>query len=165
MHEFPHEVKGKFDIWGFILTVVGFASLLYGFNQASSDGWRSTQVVSFLTIGVVCLVTLVFVELNAKNPIIQLRVLKSYMFSMSLLLSSLISIALFAGVFFLPLYLQNIQGFSAVRTGLFMTPAALVSAVLMPISGRLFDRIGPRPLGFMACSWSHWRCTDLRLWK
>ncbi len=149
MHEFPHEVKGKLDIWGLIFCVVGFGSLLYGFNQVSSDGWGSTEVESFLTIGVVCLVILVFVELYTKNPIIQLRVLKNYMFSMSLIMNSLISVALFAGIFFLPLYLQNIQGFSAVRTGLFMTPAALVSAVLMPLSGRLFDRIGPRPLGFV----------------
>ncbi|CAM3923355.1 DHA2 family efflux MFS transporter permease subunit [Alicyclobacillus pomorum] len=164
MHEFPHEVKGKLDIWGLIFTIAGFGSLLYGFNQVSSNGWRSTEVESFLTVGVVCLVILIIVELSVKNPIIQLRVLKNYMFSMSLLLVSLISVALFAGIFFLPVYLQNVQGFSAVRTGLFMTPAALVSAVLMPVGGRLFDRIGPRPLGFVGLlivTWATYGFTTL----
>jgi EmrB/QacA subfamily drug resistance transporter len=149
MHEFPHEARGKFDIWGFAFCVVGFGSLLYGFNQVSSDGWSSMEVLSFLAVGILSLIILVLVELNVPNPMIQLKVLKNYMFSMSLILNSLIAIALFAGVMFLPLYLQNIRGFSAVRTGLFMTPGALVSALLMPISGRLFDKFGARPLGII----------------
>ncbi len=149
MHEFPHEAKGKFDAWGFILTIIGFGSLLYGFNEVPSHGWGSTEVMVFLAVGIISIILLVITELNVENPMIQLRLLKNYMFSMSLLLVSLISIALFAGIFFLPMYLQDIQGYTAVRTGLFMTPAALVSAVIMPISGRLFDRIGARPLGLV----------------
>ena len=147
MHEFPHEAKGKFDILGFIFSVIGFGSLLYGFNNVSSDGWGSTQVVSFLSLGVLCLILLVIVELKVKDPMIQLKVFKNYQFNMSLIISSIVFVSMFVGVFFLPLYLQNIRGFSAVRTGLFMTPAAFASALIMPISGRLFDRIGARPLG------------------
>ncbi|MDQ0200086.1 DHA2 family efflux MFS transporter permease subunit [Neobacillus ginsengisoli] len=149
MHEFPHEAKGKFDILGFIFTVIGFGSLLYGFNQVSSNGWGSTEVESLLFVGVVCLVILVIVELKVKNPMIKLQVFKSYQFNMSLILISIMSISMFVGIFFLPIYLQNIRGFTAIRTGLFMTPAALASAVIMPISGRLFDRIGARPLGII----------------
>ncbi|CRK84917.1 DHA2 family efflux MFS transporter permease subunit [Neobacillus massiliamazoniensis] len=149
MHEFPHEAKGKFDLLGFIFTVIGFGSLLYGFNIVSSKGWTSTEVESFLTVGVLCLIILVIVELKVKNPMINLQVFKSYQFNMSLILISVISISMFVGVFFLPIYLQDIRGYSAIRTGLFMTPAALASAVLMPISGRLFDRIGARPLGII----------------
>lgn len=147
MHEFPHEAKGKFDLLGFIFSVIGFGSLLYGFNEVSSKGWHSTEVVSFLSAGVLCLIILVIVELKVKHPMIKLQVFKYYQFNMSLLIVSIVMISMFVGVFFLPLYLQDIRGFSAVRTGLFMTPAALASAVIMPISGRLFDRIGARPLG------------------
>lgn len=147
MHEFPHESKGKFDLLGFIFSIIGFGSLLYGFNEVSSKGWGSSEVVSFLSVGVICLIILVIVELKVKHPMIKLQVFKNYHFNMSLIIVSLLSISMFVGVFFLPLYLQNIRGFSAVRTGLFMTPAAIASAVIMPISGRLFDRIGPRPLG------------------
>lgn len=146
MHEFPHEVKGKFDLWGFVLTLVGFFSLLYGLNNVPANGWNSVEVDSFLTVGIVCLILLVIVELKVENPMIQLRVLKNYMFTMSLILTGLLSMALFAGIFLLPIYLQDLKGLSAERTGLFMTPAALISGLLMPVSGRLFDRIGPRPL-------------------
>jgi EmrB/QacA subfamily drug resistance transporter len=147
MHEFPHEAKGKFDILGFFFSVIGFGSLLYGFNEVSANGWGSTKVESFLFAGVLCLIILVIVELKVKHPMIQLKVFKNYQFNISLLLISIVSVSMFVGIFFLPLYLQNIRGFTAVRTGLFMTPAALASAVIMPISGRLFDRIGPKPLG------------------
>jgi MFS family permease len=147
MHEFPHESKGKFDLLGFIFSTVGFGSLLYGFNEISSKGWSSSEVELFLSVGVVSLIILVIVELKVKDPMIQLRVFKNYQFNMSLIIVSIVSVSMFAGIFFLPLYLQDIRGFSSVRTGLFMTPAALASAVIMPISGRLFDRIGARPLG------------------
>jgi EmrB/QacA subfamily drug resistance transporter len=149
MHEFPHEAKGKFDAWGFLFSVIGFGSLLYGFNEVPSNGWGSTEVVSFLTVGVICLITLVIVELRVKHPMIRLEVFKNYQFNLSLITVSILSISMFVGIFFLPLYLQNIRGFSAIRTGLFMTPAALTSAIIMPISGKLFDRVGPRPLGFV----------------
>ncbi|OIK15572.1 hypothetical protein BIV60_09095 [Bacillus sp. MUM 116] len=149
MHEFPHESKGKFDLFGFIFSIIGFGSLLYGFNEVSSQGWGSSEVELFLSVGVLCLIILVIVELKVKEPMIQLRVFKNYQFNMSLIIVSIVSVSMFAGIFFLPLYLQDIRGFSAVRTGLFMTPAALASAVIMPISGRLFDRIGARPLGIV----------------
>ncbi len=146
MQEFSHEVKGTFDWAGFILSTVGFFSLLYGFNEVSSHGWGSAEVETYITLGVLLVVAFIIVELFVKHPMLNFRVTKNYMFSMSLLITSLINTATFAGVFLLPVYLQNIMGYSAIRTGLFMTPAALASAVLMPIGGRLFDRIGARPL-------------------
>lgn len=149
MHEFSHEVKNKLDVWGFVLSTGGFFSLLYGFNNVPDYGWHSLRVTGFVAVGAISLVLLVVVELTTESPVIELRVLKNYMFSMSLIISSIVNVALFVGIFLLPLYLQNILGLSALRTGLFMTPAALASAVVMPISGRLFDKIGARPLALV----------------
>ncbi len=149
LHEFPHEAKGKLDIWGFSLSIIGFFLLLYGFNEVPSDGWNSLTVVSCIAIGTACLIMLIAVELAVENPIIQLRVLKSYTFSMSLLITSILNIALFVGIFLLPLYLQNIMGYSALRTGLFMTPAAFASAIMMMVSGKLFNKVGARTLGII----------------
>lgn len=149
MHEFPHHASAKLDKWGFMLSTVGFFSLLYGLNNVSSDGWKSPLVFLFVGLGVVCILLLIVVELLVESPMIQFRVFKDYMFTMSTIISSIINVALFAGIFFLPLYLQNIVGLSAMSTGLLMMPAALATAVMMPISGRLFDRIGARPLGIL----------------
>ena len=149
MHEFSHESKARLDMAGFLLSTVGFFSLLYGLNEVPSKGWHSIEVIGFLALGVICLVALVIVELLIKDPMIQFRVFKDYMFSMSVIISSIINVALFAGIFFLPLYLQQIMGLSPIRTGLLMMPAALASGIMMPISGRLFDKIGARPLGII----------------
>lgn len=149
LHHFPHESKGTLDILGLVFSAVGFFSLLYGFNNVSSHGWGSTSVVVSLLIGIVFLFLFIITELNVKYPMLDLSVLNNYMFSMSLIISSIIFTAMFVGIFLLPLYLQNIMGYTAMRTGLFMTPAALATAVMMPISGRLFDKIGARPLGLI----------------
>lgn len=149
MHEFSHETKTRLDLTGFILSTAGFFSLLYGLNEVSSLGWHSTEVRGFLILGVLSLVSLVIVELRIKDPMIQFRVFKDYMFSMSVTISSIINVALFAGIFFLPLYLQQVMGLSPIRTGLLMMPAAIASGLMMPISGRLFDKIGARPLGIL----------------
>ncbi|MCL6593130.1 MAG: DHA2 family efflux MFS transporter permease subunit [Alicyclobacillus sp.] len=147
MYEFPHQPPGRLDVWGFILSTAGFFGLLYGLNNVPDDGWNSGQVWGFLILGVVCLTALVWVEWRSDEPIIQLRVLRHSLFSMSLVISSLLSIVLFSGIFLIPLYLQNTLGYTALKTGLFMTPGALASAVVMPLAGRLLDKIGPRPLG------------------
>lgn len=166
MHEFEHQPKAKLDARGFIFSTVGFFSLLYGLNNVPSDGWQSLNVLVFLAIGVFSLIALVMTELTVQNPVIELRVFKDYMFTMSTLIGSILNIALFAGIFLLPLFLQNIVGLSPMRTGLLMTPAALASAVMMPISGRLFDKIGARPLGIVGLviiSFASWGFTDLAL--
>ena len=65
-------------------------------------------------------------------------------FTNSLLLISVLSIGLFTVLFYVPLFLQQAQGLGAFEAGLLLLPQALVMAVLMPIAGRLYDRIGPR---------------------
>ncbi len=149
LHEFSHEAKNRLDMLGFIFSTGGFFSLLFGFSNVSQYGWGSLWVYPFIFLGASLLVLLVTAELLVENPVIQLRVLKNYMYTMSLLITSVVQVALFVGIFLLPLYLQNIMGFTALRTGLFLTPAALASAVMMPISGKLFDKIGARPLGLV----------------
>lgn len=149
LHEFSHEATSKLDTLGFILSTGGFFSLLFGFSNVSQYGWSSLLVYPFIFLGASLLILLIVNEFLVGNPVIQLRVLRNYMFTMSLLISSIVQVALFVGIFLLPLYLQNIMGYTALRTGLFLTPAALASAVMMPISGKLFDKIGARPLGLV----------------
>lgn len=146
LYEFPHATTYKLDYLGFIFSCIGFFSLLYGFSNVSDHGWKSWQVVLFILIGVVFIGLLVIQELTIEQPLIQLKILKNYMFSMSLVISGVIYVALFVGIFFLPIYLQNIRGYTALQTGEFMTPAAFGSAVMMLISGRLFNKLGPRIL-------------------
>jgi EmrB/QacA subfamily drug resistance transporter len=149
LHEFPHSVSKKLDVLGFVFSTVGFFSMLFGFSNVSQHGWNSLWVYPFIYVGIALIILLVIQELMVPNPVIELRVFKSYMFTMSLLITSVIQVALFVGIFLLPLYLQNIRGYTALQTGLFLTPAALASAVMMPVSGKLFNKVGARLLGLI----------------
>lgn len=149
MDELPTSSSFKLDVWGLTFSTIGFFSLLYGFNNVPDHGWGSTQVRVALAIGTIAILFFVITELRTKNPLLQLRLLTTYTYSMSLIVVSILSVALFVGIFLMPLYLQNIRGYSALRTGLFVTPGALASALVMPISGRLFDKLGARPLGLL----------------
>jgi MFS family permease len=98
-------------------------------------------VVSFFA-----LVLFIYLELTSENPLLDLRVFKYRSFAMANLIVAVTNIVMFSMLFFLPLFLQTFRGLGAMETGLLMMPGALVSAVLMPVVGRLFDKVGPRPL-------------------
>ncbi len=149
LHNFPYQAKGKLDIWGFLFSTGGFFSLLYGINNVSQYGWGSLMVYPFIGLGIALLIMLVATELLVDNPVIQLRVFKNYMFTMSLLITSVVQIAMFVGIFLLPLYLQDMMGYNALQTGLFMTPAALIASVMMFVSGKMFTKVGARALGLI----------------
>ncbi|RIV18606.1 DHA2 family efflux MFS transporter permease subunit [Alicyclobacillaceae bacterium I2511] len=149
LYEFPHQVKGKLDVAGFLFSTFGFFLILFGINNVSQHGWGSLWVYPFVGTGTAFIIMLVATELLVHNPVIQLRVFKSYLFSLSVLITSIVQVALYVGVFFLPIFLQNIMGYTAFRTGLFLTPAALASAFMMPVSGKLMDKVGSRALGLV----------------
>lgn len=85
-------------------------------------------------------------ELTNPDPLLDLRVLKLFDFSISLVIVSVLTIALMGGSYVLPLFLQNIRGYTPMETGLIMLPSALVMGLLMPLSGGLFDKIGAKPI-------------------
>ncbi|MDP4085487.1 MAG: DHA2 family efflux MFS transporter permease subunit [Bacillota bacterium] len=136
----------KFDLLGFILSVVGFSTLLYGFGEVPDHGWNSTDVIPFLVIAIISLTLFIFRELNIDEPMLDLRLLKNTGFSFGLLLIAVTSIMLLGVLFLLPIFLQNIMGFSAMRTGIILLPQALVAGALMPVAGILFDKVGIKPL-------------------
>ncbi|MCL6610512.1 MAG: DHA2 family efflux MFS transporter permease subunit [Peptococcaceae bacterium] len=134
----------KFDIWGFVTSALGCFTLLLALSQGQKEGWDSYYIVTLLTASFFLLALFVLIELNIPEPMLDLRIFKNFIFSVSVFGGSLITIGLFGGVFLIPLFTQNLMGRSAMETGLMLMPAALVTAVMMPISGALFDRIGAR---------------------
>jgi EmrB/QacA subfamily drug resistance transporter len=95
------------------------------------------------------LLLFVVIELNARDPMLDLRLFKNSVFSISVLGGSLLNMGLFGGVFLIPIFTQNLMGKTPMETGLMLMPAALVTVVMMPLSGALFDRIGPRAVTFI----------------
>ena len=131
------------DMFGILLGPLAFAALSYGVSEGGTS-WSSTKTLAGLSIGVVALVLFIVAELRHKNPLLELRVFKSFEFTKGIVIQWVSQIALFGTMFLVPLFLQSAKQFTAFETGLTMLPQALAAAIFMPIGGALFDRIGAR---------------------
>jgi len=158
--------KPKFDTYGFLFSTIGLGSLLYGFSEAGNNGWGSTVVVLTLVIGVIGLIAFVWRELTTDEPMLELRVFKYDIFALTTVIGMIINMAMFAAMLLLPIYLQNIRGFTGLQSGLLMLPGAIVMAIMMPISGKLFDKMGARWLaviGLAITVITTWQFTKLTM--
>ncbi|PDZ04551.1 MFS transporter [Bacillus cereus] len=142
-------IKTKFNILSVILSTIGFGSLIYGFSQAGSLGWSDIEVIGTITIGILALVLFSWKELRSQNPLLDLRVFKYNMFSLTTIINIAITMVMYADMMLLPLYLQNMRGFTAIESGLLLLPGALVMGFLMPVTGKLFDRFGAKWLAII----------------
>jgi len=140
------------DLLGMILAPIAFSMLAYGVNQGGGESWSSMGAILGLSVGGTALVLFVIVELLHKHPLLELRVFRSSDFSRGIILSWVTQAALFGSMLFVPLYLQQIRQYTPLETGLILLPQALASGIGMPLGGRLFDKIGARPLVFVGLS-------------
>ncbi|CAM4039854.1 MDR family MFS transporter [Saccharibacillus endophyticus] len=142
---FERKAVPSLDYLGMILAPIAFAMLAYGVGEGAHD-WSSTRTITGLTVGGIALILFIIVELRQKEPLLELRVFRSSDFTRGILIAWISQIALFGVMVLIPLFYQSVKGYSPLTTGLVMLPQALATAVMMPIGGRLYDRVGARPL-------------------
>ncbi|MGH3781283.1 MAG: DHA2 family efflux MFS transporter permease subunit [Pseudonocardiaceae bacterium] len=141
---FPKRVGRRFDLLGFVTVASGLFALLLAVSKGEDWRWSSYRILGLITISVLSLALFVVIELEVDDPLLDLRVFRYGAFTLSLLLISLIMVVLFNVGFYVPQFLQLGQGLGAFDAGLVLLPPALAMAVLMPIAGLIYDRIGPR---------------------
>ncbi|MGQ3478726.1 MDR family MFS transporter [Paenibacillus sp. TY11] len=141
-HAAPH-----LDVIGMCLAPIAFSMLAYGVSEGGTS-WSSISTITGLTVGGIALILFIFVELAQKQPLLELKVFKSSDFTRSIILTWIVQLALFGAMLIVPLYLQGVMHYTALETGWILMPFALCAGIGMPISGRLFDKIGARPLAF-----------------
>jgi EmrB/QacA subfamily drug resistance transporter len=135
---------GRFDLAGFATIALGLFAILLAASKGEDWGWTGYRILMLFTAGLVSVALFVVIELEVTSPLLDLRLLKIWPFANSLLLSAVLFISLLAVAFYVPVYLQQGQGFQAFNAGLLTLPQALVMGVLMPLSGRIYDKIGAR---------------------
>jgi MFS family permease len=122
--------------------------LAFGVTE-SSKGWTETSTLIGLIVGGIALILFIIVELRHPSPIMELKVFKSGKFALGAITMWLMMIAMFGMMLIVPLYLQSIKGLTPFEAGLVIFPQALASGVMMPISGKLYDKFGARPLAIV----------------
>ena len=133
-----------FDMWGFLFLSMALISSLLALSKGQDMGWRSTYIRTCFAISLVGFVMFVAIESAIAHPLLDLKLFLYRNFTLSMLLGVFRSVGLFGGMFLVPIFLQNLSGYTAIQAGLWVIPGAVTIALMMPLSGRMADRFGPR---------------------
>ncbi|WP_080873823.1 MDR family MFS transporter [Oceanobacillus timonensis] len=134
----------KMDIISIILSSFGFGGFLYGFTSAGNNGWGSMITITTLVVGVVALTGFIFRQLRMKTPMLEFRVFKNPIFTLSTIIPMIAFMGLIGTETLVPLYMQNGRSFTAMEAGIALLPGALVNGMMSPITGRIFDHFGAK---------------------
>jgi EmrB/QacA subfamily drug resistance transporter len=139
-------LAGKFDLPGSVL--FGAAIILLFFALlASQDGMiAGALMVAMLALAAILLAAFFANERGRTNPLLDLGMFANPVFSSGLAASLLAYASMFVYIFFMPFYLQYVVGMDVLKSGLVMSAYPLTTALVAPLSGKLSDRIGYRPL-------------------
>jgi len=124
-----------------IIAVTCFLFLLV-LSKGQDWGWTAERSIVLFVLSLFGFVLFILWELGTTDPVLDLRLLGNFTYVMSLAGSSLTMICVFIGVFVVPIFTQDVQGYSALQSGLIMLPPALVSGFFMIVSGLLYDKYG-----------------------
>ncbi|MFT3901639.1 MAG: DHA2 family efflux MFS transporter permease subunit [Niabella sp.] len=129
------------DWWGILFLMAAVGCLQFVLERGQESDWFNDKTILTLTIvSAVSIYLFIWRELTCKNPIVNLRVLKDGNLRIGVVLTFVLGFGLYGSTFIIPLYLQSSLGWSAYQAGLIMTPAALMSAFMMPLIGQLIQR-------------------------
>lgn len=139
---------GSIDAMSVPLSAIGFGSLVYGLSLVGQD---DPPLSPYLLIGVgaVALALFVWRQVSLQrdgSPLLDLRTLTHRTYTVSLVLMVIAFMGFLGSLLLLPLYLQDVRGLSPLQTGLLMMPGGLAMGLLGPQVGKVFDRVGGRPL-------------------
>lgn len=134
------------DVPGAIAVTLSAAAIVYGVSAVPDGGWGAPRVVVALIAGVVLLAAFVAIERRSAEPLIPWAIFSSATVRMGNILTLCLGVVLTAPLFFLSLYLQQVEGQSALRTGLSLLPMVAVISVGVLVSQRLIPAIGARRL-------------------
>ena len=144
LREHKEPAAGPFDVWGFLCSGGGLALVLYAISRAPADGWMSTPVIVSGLFGIMIFGLLVALELRRPDPMLHLRLFGDRMFRSANLSMFMVYAVLIGVLFLLPLFLQELRGLSALDSGLTTFPQALGMLLMVPVTSRLYPRVGPR---------------------
>jgi len=139
------QVRRGIDYIGFGLIVIGLAALQIVLDKGQRNDWFETPYIVVLTwIFVAALVAAVFWELRVKDPVVDLRLFKQRNFAMATMMLFILGIVLYGSTVLLPQFTQELMGYTAMLSGMVITPGAILIMFLMPVAGLLVTHFDVR---------------------
>lgn len=149
LRETDRQTSSRFDLLGCLTSLVAVGSLIWALSEGYNKGWSSFSIVILFVTSLFSFLLFIANELTISEPLLDLRIWKNIAFATSTIVSSLVMMGLFGGMYLTPIFLQTVQGYGTLDTGLILLPQALVMMVMMPVAGKLFDKVGAVPLGLV----------------
>lgn len=139
-------VKKKFDVLSFVLSAVGFGGITLGIGNISTYGLHMLYALLPLIGGAVSLALFSYRQFHMEQPFLELRIIRNKEYVLSLIGSMLLYFVMMGSSIILPLYVQTIMGYPATVSGLVTLPGSLAMALVSPLAGKVYDRLGMRRL-------------------
>ena len=141
----PGGKKGRhfpvFDWTGLVLVTLCIACSLTGLSSGQREGWGSPFISVLFSVGLISGVAFIIWELTTTTPILQVRVFANRKFTASIIVGLVLSLGFYGSSYLVPLFVQTIQGYSPTRSGLLMIPGGILMILVLPIAGRLADKV------------------------
>lgn len=150
MQNISETSRPKFDVLSILLSTIGFGGIVFGFSSAGEGagehggGWESPRVIIAIVLGVAALILFSWRQLKMEKPIINLRVFKYPMFTLGLLMVFIAMMIILSSMLLMPMYLQRGLLLTTFATGLIMLPGGIINGGMSLLTGRLFDKYGPK---------------------
>lgn len=165
--EAAQAARGDMDWIGIVLMSVGFASMQYVLEQGQRDDWFDSRLIAALSlVSALSLIGFVARELTARAPAVNLRLFRDPVFSSATAIAGVMFAILMGNMFLLPVFMQELLGFTALQSGLAMIPRSLVMLVAVPIVGRIYNHVSPRvlvALGILGVALGSWQMGSFTL--
>lgn len=157
--------SSRVDWLAILMLAVGLGALQTVLEEGNSDDWFESRFIVTLSVAAVAgLVAFVHRQLRTSEPVVDLRVLRHRSLWAGSLLSIVVGMALYGALFSVPIFAQTILHYTPQQTGMMLLPGALVSAVTMPIMGKLASKYDPRKIlacGGLVLVFGLWQLTAL----
>ena len=134
------------DYLSVLLSTIAFVGLVYGVSISADLSWSSPVVFGYIMIGGLSLAAFVYRQLRLAKPLIQVRVFSNSMFTIGACIVMISMMSVLAAGFVLPMYIQKSLGYSSIAAALAMLPGAVVNGIMSPVTGKFYDKHGPRLL-------------------
>ena len=136
--------KEKIDYFGISFFAIGLAFLVLAVNEGAKLGWTSPVILAYFLIAILFLPLFIYTEFKVEHPMIDLKLFKKWGFSAGNTTGMLSYYVLFAVLFLMPFYLEDLLHYNAAVTGIILTPIPLSMAIIAPFAGAISDKVGSR---------------------
>lgn len=144
--------KPKLNKLSVTLSTLGFAALLFGFSEAGNLGWHHPLVYSMIIAGIVILTMFIVKQLSMTEPFLNVRVFTYKSFTINMIIVCIVFVSFIGSQTVLSFYLQNLHGYSPLMSGLALMPGGIITGLLSPFTGKIFDKYGGKLLSIIGVS-------------